>query len=57
MERLCHQGCKAVWSFIHQLEQGLSLPETAHLSADESAQVLEELRHIMSVYEGSCSAD
>lgn len=56
LERLCHKGCKSVWSDILSLEQGLSLPETASLSPMECAQVLVELRNIMTVYEGSCES-
>jgi hypothetical protein len=57
VERLCHKGCKAVWQDIQCLEQGLPLPETARLSLEEAALVLEELKHIMAVYEGSCTPD
>jgi hypothetical protein len=50
VEMLSLQGCTAVLAIICQLEAGLSLPETAELTADESRAVLEELKTIMAVY-------
>lgn len=57
VESLCHKGCREVWCVIDALEQGQELAETKGLSDAEIAQVLKELKVIMSVYEGSCSAE
>lgn len=57
VERLCHKGCKAVWCDIESLEQGQALAETQNLTPEERALVLEEIKHIMAVYEGSCTPD
>lgn len=56
VEALCIKGCKAVWGDITALETGQDLPETLSLTRDERLLVLDELKAIMSVYEGSCSA-
>lgn len=54
VELLCHRGCRAVWTVIHTLERGETLPETADLTAPEVAAVVGELKAIMSVYADKC---
>ena len=56
VEKLCHKGCRAVWSDIRTLEAGRRLPEAQGLSAAEIDAVVSELKSIMSVYDGSCAA-
>lgn len=56
VENLCRKGCKAVWADIDALEAGRRLPETAGLSAAERQRVIDELKAVMAVYEGSCAA-
>jgi len=55
VEQVCRKGCRAVWADIDALEQGRHLEETRHLSGAEAHAVLQELKAIMAVYEGSCS--
>ena len=57
IERLCQKGCRAVWDDIAALERGDPLPETQGLAGDEISIVLNELKAVMAVYEGTCSAD
>jgi len=56
VENVCKKGCRSVWADIDALESGRRLPETAGLSATERRAVLEELKAIMAVYEGTCAA-
>lgn len=56
VEALCQKGCGAVWHDIAALEAGDSLPEAQGLSAEQKQEVLVQLKSIMSVYQGSCSA-
>ena len=56
VENLCRKGCRAVWADIDALEAGRRLPETAGLSAVERQAVIDELKAVMAVYEGSCAA-
>lgn len=56
VEALCHRGCRAVWEIIDTLENGGEVPETVHLTGTEVDAVIAELRAIMAVYGGSCSA-
>jgi hypothetical protein len=56
VERLCHKGCRAVWSEIAALEAGERLPETRDLSEREVREVIRELKAVMAVYEGTCAA-
>lgn len=56
VENLCRKGCRAVWADIEALENGRRLPETAGLSTAERQAVIRELRSIMAVYEGRCTA-
>lgn len=56
VERLCHKGCRAVWSDIDALTSGQSLPETEGLSKIEIQAVVNELKAVMAVYEGTCVA-
>ena len=56
VERLCDKGCRAVWSDIEALEAGRALPEVEGLNREEIALVIAELKSIMSVYAGSCTA-
>lgn len=56
VEDLCNKGCKAVWGVIDSLESGMKLPETAHLKPAEIDAVVDELKTIMAVYDGTCSA-
>ena len=57
VELLCQKGCRLVWDDIAQLEQGAELPETEGLNSQERTEVLNELKSIMAVYEGSCQVD
>ena len=57
VEQLCQKGCRAVWKDIDTLERGESLPETLGLSAAEVRVVVDELKAIMAVYEGTCSVN
>lgn len=56
MESLCGQGCKAVWGVIATLESGRALPQTDGLDPEELELLLAELKSIMAVYAGTCSA-
>lgn len=56
VEKLCHKGCRAVWSDIDALESGELLPEAKGLSASEIREVVRELKAVMAVYEGTCVA-
>jgi hypothetical protein len=56
VENVCKKGCRSVWADIDALEAGKRLPETAGLSAAERRAVLDELKNIMAVYEGTCAA-
>lgn len=55
VEKLCHKGCRAVWSDIDTLESGKTLPEAEGLSKAEVDAVVAELRSVMAVYEGTCA--
>lgn len=55
VELICQKGCKSVWGDISTLEQGQSIPEADALSAGEISQVIDELKAIMAVYDGTCS--
>ena len=57
IEVLCHKGCKALWADIETLEQGRQLEETRDLTVEERQLVLNELKAIMAVYEGTCEPD
>lgn len=57
IEGLCAKGCRQVWRDIAALEAGEPLAETRGLSPAEIAQVLEELKAIMAVYDSCRSAD
>jgi hypothetical protein len=54
VEAICRKGCRAVWSDIDALADGRSIPETSGLTPQERLAVLEELKAVMAVYEGSC---
>lgn len=54
IEVLCQKGCREVWCIIDALDRGEPLPETQHLNSVEVAQVRNELKAIMAVYEGKC---
>jgi len=56
VEALCQKGCRNVWGDIEALESGQNLPETEGLTASEVQAVIVELKSVMSVYKGSCSA-
>lgn len=51
VESLCETGCQNVNAVIEILNNGEYLKETAELSAQERALVLNELKIIMSVYD------
>ena len=53
---MCRKGCRAVWSDIDALEAGRTLPEVRGLSAAEVDAVIHELKSVMAVYEGNCTA-
>ena len=57
VEALCQKGCRQVWGDIEALESGRSLPETDGMTPSEVAAVLHELKHVMAVYEGTCSVN
>ena len=54
VEILCQQGCRTVWGTITSIENGDSLAETVGLDQGQVQDVLNELKSIMAVYEGSC---
>ena len=56
VEKVCHKGCRAVWSDIDALEAGRKLPEVHGLTPLEIQAVVHELKAVMAVYEGSCAA-
>jgi len=56
VERICRKGCRAVWGDIDALSRGCSIPETTGLSPAERRAVLNELKAVMAVYDGSCAA-
>ncbi len=56
VEQICQQGCKKVYLCIERLEQAEDFAEISKLKQEEKQLVLEELRDIMRVYNGSlCS--
>ena len=54
VEALCQNGCRAVRATIDVLESGQEVPQMSHLNAEERSAVLNELKSIMSVYDGEC---
>ncbi len=56
VEKMCHKGCRAVWSDIDALEAGKRLAEVEGLSKAEVHAVIAELKSIMAVYQGTCAA-
>jgi len=52
VESLCSEGCQAAYSYIEQLENGGSVPQTELLTYEERQYVLAELKSIMAVYDG-----
>lgn len=56
VEALCRKGCSKVWGDIEALEAGQSLPETTGLTSSEVQAVILELKSVMAVYKGTCSA-
>ena len=58
VESLCQNGCKAVWSYIEDLEANRTIPETASLNEVQRREVLVELKAVMAVYDAtSCSLE
>ena len=56
IEQICQQGCKKVYQCIELLEQSEDFAEISRLQQEEKQLVLQELRDIMRVYNGSlCS--
>ncbi|OOZ39999.1 hypothetical protein BOW53_09455 [Solemya pervernicosa gill symbiont] len=55
VEQLCQRGCREVTLIIEQLDAGEAVEGTDHLDGSERHAVAEELRSIMSVYDGPCS--
>ena len=51
VESICELGCERVNQIIADLESGKVVVETAGLAQSEQAQVLRELKDIMSVYD------
>jgi len=51
IEAVCEAGCEAVRASIQTLESGHQVALTDDLSAEETQQVLQELKTIMSVYD------
>ena len=56
VESLCGDGCKAVNSYIEQLERGGAVPQMELLSYEDRQEVLKELKSIMAVYDGTCQS-
>lgn len=54
VEILCRKGCQSVWGDIDALEHGRPVAEAVGLSRSEISAVIEELKSVMAVYEGSC---
>ena len=50
LEQICQQGCWRVDMIIQQLQQGVRLPETQHLTPFQNTRLLQELQNIMAVY-------
>jgi hypothetical protein len=50
IEDICNQGCAAVNHIIEQLENNQPTEQTRHLTTDETAAVLLELKSIMAIY-------
>ena len=50
LEQICQQGCWQVNMIIQQLQQGVCLPETQHLTPFQNTRLLQELQNIMAVY-------
>jgi len=51
IEAVCEAGCEAVRASIQTLEMGNSVALTDDLTPEETQQVLNELKTIMSVYD------
>lgn len=51
IEAVCEAGCDAVRASIETLELGQTVALTSDLSAEESEQVLLELKSLMLVYD------
>ena len=51
IEAVCEAGCEAVRASIKTLETGNPIALTDDLSPEESQQILDELKTIMSVYD------
>jgi hypothetical protein len=51
VERLCNDGCQAVWGYIEALKADRELPQAAALNGAERRRLLAELQQIMAVYE------
>ncbi|MFK5948696.1 MAG: hypothetical protein QM500_08010 [Methylococcales bacterium] len=51
IEAVCEAGCEAVRASIQSLEAGHQVALTNDLSKEESQQVLDELKTLMSVYD------
>ena len=51
IEAVCEAGCEAVRASIQTLETGNSVALTEDLTPEETQQVLNELKTIMSVYD------
>ena len=56
LEALCEKGCRRVWRDIDALERGEDLAETRGLSPEERRWLLREIKQVMAVYSGRCSA-
>lgn len=56
VESICEQGCSHVNHVIELLEQQQVLTELDVLNLVEKNILLQELRSIMAVYDGECSA-
>jgi hypothetical protein len=53
VEDLCLQGCTLVRHYIDDLQAGRPVPGSSELSDAERLELLQELRSIMSVYDGT----
>lgn len=50
VESICEKGCREVYRYIDEIQQGMDIPEFANLSKEEKNTVLYELNSIMDVY-------
>jgi hypothetical protein len=52
-EKIAERGCADVNRLLQEIDDGIAVPEIAHLNEHQQRQVLVELRLVMAVYD-SC---